>query len=141
MTDVELTKRIFSHDRFVKLIGAEILELDAEKAMVRAPITENCFNANGSAQGGMLYTLADFAFALHANHIHPMTVTQCGHIDYVRAAKPPYVVATAREKVRAGHNTVSEVILCDEAGEIVCVCTFNGFVKDVDEVTLAEKFK
>ncbi len=141
MIDVELTKKIFARDRFVKLIGAEILELSEEKAVVRAPITESCFNANGSAQGGMLYTLADFAFALHANHIHPMTVTQCGHIDYVRAAKPPYVVAEAREKVRAGHNTVSEVILRDATDEIVCICSFNGFVKDVDEVVLAEKFR
>ena len=141
MIDVELTKKIFARDQFVKLIGAEILELSEEKAVVRAPITESCFNANGSAQGGMLYTLADFAFALHANHIHPMTVTQCGHIDYVRAAKPPYVVAEAREKVRAGHNTVSEVILRDATDEIVCICSFNGFVKDVDEVVLAEKFR
>ena len=140
MIDVELTKKIFARDQFVKLIGAEILELSEEKAVVRAPITESCFNANGSAQGGMLYTLADFAFAVHANHIHPMTVTQCGHIDYVRAAKPPYVVAEAREKVRTGHNTVSEVILRDATDEIVCICSFNGFVKDVDEVVLAEKF-
>lgn len=141
MTDVELTKKIFARDQFVKLIGAEILELDTEKAVVRAPITESCFNANGAAQGGMLYTLADFAFAVHANHIHPMTVTQCGHIDYVRAAKPPYITAEAREKVRAGHNTVSEVIMRDALGEIVCVCTFNGFVKDVERALLAEKFR
>ncbi len=141
MTDVELTKKIFDRDSFVKLIGAEIIELDAEKAVVRAPVTEQCFNANGTAQGGMLYTLADFAFAVHANYIHPMTVTQCGHIDYVRPSKPPYVVAEAREKVRAGHNTVSEVILRDASGEIVCVCTFNGFVKDVDRATLVEKFQ
>ena len=141
MTDEELTKKIFEHDNFVKLIGAEILELNTQKAVVRAPISENCFNANGTAQGGMLYTLADFAFAVHANHIHPMTVTQCGHIDYVRAAKPPYVTAEAREKVRAGHNTVSEVILRDASEEVVCVCTFNGFVKDVDRAVLAEKFR
>lgn len=141
MSDEELTKKIFEHDNFIKLIGAEILELTAEKAVIRAPITEQCFNANGTAQGGMLYTLADFTFAVHANHIHPMTVTQGGHIDYVRAAKPPYVIAEAREKVRAGHNTVSEVILRNDAGEIVCVCTFNGFVKDVDSAVLAENFK
>lgn len=141
MSDEQLTKKIFEHDNFIKLIGAEILELTAEKAVIRAPITEQCFNANGTAQGGMLYTLADFTFAVHANHIHPMTVTQGGHIDYVRAAKPPYVIAEAREKVRTGHNTVSEVILRNDAGEIVCVCTFNGFVKDVDRAVIAENFK
>ena len=141
MTDVELTKKIFARDNLVKLIGAEILELTEEKAVVRAAITENSLNANGFAQGGMLYTLADFAFALHANLIHPSTVTQGGRIDYVRAVKPPYVTAEAHEKVRAGHNTVSEVILRDAQDETVCVCTFNGFVKDVDRALLQEKFR
>ena len=141
MTDVELTKRIFDHDQFIKVLGAEILELTEEKAVVRASVTESCFNANATAQGGMLYTLADYTFALHANLLHPMTITQCGHIDYVRSAMPPYVTAEAREKVRAGHNTVSEVILRDATGEIVCVCSFNGFVKDVDRAVLAEKFR
>ena len=137
----KILEEFFKDDGFVKLSGIELVLVDETQAVARAKISREHLNANGCVQGGMLYTLADFAFAVHANHIHPMTVTQGGHIQYVRAAKPPYVVAEARETVRAGHNTVSEVILRDESGEIVCVCTFNGFVKDVDEQVLAEKFK
>ena len=140
MTNEELTKKIFEKDRFIKLIGAEIIEVTEEKAVVRATVTENCFNANGNAQGGMLYTLADFTFAVLANHLHPMTVTQGGQIHYVRAVSSPFVTAEAKEMVRAGHNCVSEVILRDAAGAIVCTCTFNGFVKDVEREKLIERF-
>ncbi len=140
MTDLELTKRFFEDDGFVKLAGIEILEATAEKAVVWAKIDDRHRNANGAVQGGMLYTLADFAFAVLGNHIHPVTVTQVGQISYVKAAMTDEVTATATEKVRAGHTTISEVVIRDKAGQTVCVCTFNGFVKDVDKEALKEKY-
>lgn len=140
MTDEELVKRIFEDDGFVKLSGAEVVEITKEKAVVRADITAQHLNANGSVQGGMLYTLADFAFAILQNFLHPITVTQCGNITYVRAAVTKYITATAVETVRSGHNTVCEVTVRDDKEQIVCVCSFNGFVKDVPMSVLKEKY-
>ena len=141
MTNEEYTRRIFEDDGFVKLLGMEIVSLSENEAIIRAKIKREHLNANGSVQGGMLYAVADFAFAALANHIHPMTVTQGGQIHYVRAAVTEYVTATAKEIVRAGHNTVSEVVVCDDKGQVVCVCSFNGFIKDVDRETWAWKMK
>ncbi len=140
MTDLELIKRFFEGDGFVKLAGIEIVEVTAEKAVVKAKITDAHRNANGAVQGGMLYTLADFAFAVLGNHNHPVTVTQVGQISYVKAAMTDEVTATAIESVRAGHTTISQVVIHDDKGQTVCVCTFNGFVKDVDKEELKAKF-
>lgn len=141
MTDLELLKRFFEDDGFVKLSGIEITEVTDEKAVVKAKIGDAHRNANGAVQGGMLYTLADFAFAVLGNHLHPVTVTQVGQISYVKAAYTDEVTATAREKIRSGHTTVSEVEIKDDKGQVVCVCTFNGFVKDVDKEALKEKYE
>lgn len=141
MTDLELTKRFFQDDGFVKLAGIEIVEVTAEKAVVKAKIDDRHRNANGSVQGGMLYTLADFAFAVLGNHNHPVTVTQVGQISYVKAAITDEVTATARESVRSGHTTVCQVTVQDDKGQTVCICNFNGFVKDVDKETLKEKYE
>ena len=141
MTKEELTRKMFEKDAYVKLSGIEIVEITDESATVRAKIQAEHLNANGAVQGGMLYTLADFAFAVHANHLHPMTVTQGGHISYIRAAITDEVTATAVERVRSGHNTVSEVVVRNSAGETVCICTFNGFVKDVAREELEKKFE
>ncbi len=141
MTDLELTKRIFQDDGFVRLAGVEIVEVTAEKAVVKAKITDEHRNANGCVQGGMLYTVADFAFAVLGNHNHPITVTQVGQISYVKAAKTEEITATAVEKVRAGHTTVCEVTVRDEAGQTVCVCSFNGFVKDTDKAQLKTHYE
>lgn len=140
MTNEELTRKFFEKDAFVKLSGIEIVEITEESATVRARIGAEHLNANGAVQGGMLYTLADFAFAVLSNHLHPMTVTQGGHIHYIRAAVTDEVTATATERIRAGHNTVSDVTIFGKDGETVCVCTFNGFVKDVDREELKRKF-
>lgn len=141
MTNEELTVKYFENDGYVKLSGITLVELTEEKAVASAKIGKEHLNANGSVQGGMLYTIADFAFAVHANFSHPATVTQGGHIQYIRAAVTGEITATARETVRAGHNTVSEVIIRDEKGEIVCVCNFNGFVKDIDRESLRKKYE
>ncbi len=130
MTDLERIKDFFEKDGFVNLAGIEIVEATGEKAVVKAKISDCHRNAAGAVQGGMLYTLADFAFAVLSNFIHPVTVTQVGQISYVRAAMTDEVVATAREITRSGHTSICQVTICDESGQTVCVANFNGFVKE-----------
>ncbi len=132
MTNEEYVQRFFADDGFIKLVGAELVEVNEKKAVVKADIKPHHLNANGSVQGGMLFELGDFAFATLANFLHPMTVTQGGSIQYIKPAVSPYVTATATEIVRNGHNTVSQVLIRDAEENIVCVCSFNGFVKDVE---------
>ena len=126
---VEEIKEYFSRDEFVKSIGVEIVELTAEKAVVKATVKPYHCNANGCAQGGMLYTVADYAFAVLANYLHTASVTQGGHVQYLRPATLETLTFTARETACVGRNTASEVLVTNEAGEIVCVCHFNGFIK------------
>ncbi len=131
MDKLALLKRYFDKDGYVKLSKVEIVEVSKEKAVVSASISKEHLNGNGAVQGGMLYTVADFAFAVLSNYLHPMTVTQNGHISYLKAAFTDTITATAVEKARVGRNTVCEVTVCNADGEIVCMCSFNGFVKDV----------
>ena len=122
-------RKFFEGDKFVKLAGITIESVDETHALVKAEIKDEHLNANGFVQGGMLYTLADFAFAVLANFLRGQTVTQGGHVQYLRPAKTSYITATATEIERVGHNTVSQVIVRDDEEQIVCVCHFNGFVK------------
>jgi acyl-CoA thioesterase len=140
MTDEELVKRIFEDDGYVKLSGLEIVKISADHAIVRANIGKEHCNAMGNVQGGMLYTLADFAFAVQANYLHPITVTQGGHINYIRAAATNSITTVAKETIRSGHNTISEVIIYDDKNEVCCVCSFNGFVKDMDKEELKKQY-
>ena len=130
MSDERLEKlrRYFESDRFVSHSDIEIAEVGDDYAVTAADVLPCHLNAEGAVQGGMIYTLADFAFAVLTNSLHPTTVTQCAHVSYIRAARTARITATARETERAGHNCIVEVIVRDDAGKTVCVCNFNGFV-------------
>ncbi len=126
-------RQFFNKDKFVALAGIQIDSVDDVQATVFANVLPQHLNANGCVQGGMLYTLADFCFAILANYKHPATVTQCGHINYLRPAFTSKLKAQAQEAERVGHIVISNVTVYDDKDEVVCLCQFNGFVKDVDK--------
>ncbi len=138
-SDLEIVKKFFKKDKFVALAGIEIDEVTEEKAVVSAKVEDCHENANGCVQGGMLYTMADFAFAVLSNYKHPATVTQVGSISYLRPAKGKRITAIARESERAGHNSICEVVIKDDNDVTVAIAHFNGFVKDMDKQQLIEK--
>lgn len=140
MDKLELLRQVFAHDKFVGLAGIKLESVDDDKAIVAAEIGAEHLNAGGHVQGGMLYTLADFAFAVISNYLHPVTVTQGGHISYIRPGVTKRVTAEATETVRAGHNTICKVIVRDDGDNIICVCEFNGFVKDITFEEWAERY-
>ena len=130
--DAEKIKAHLAKDKFGQGIGAEIVELTTERAVVNTVVKEDHLNANGVAQGGMIYTIADYAFAALANFLHPATVTQSGRIQYLRPATCGELTFVATETARVGKNCICEVVAKNGTGEIVCVCNFSGFIKEMD---------
>ena len=77
----------------------------------------------------MVDGVADVAVGGVTNMRRPGTVTQTAARTYIRAAYTGRITATAKEIVRSGHNGVVEVTVRDDAGNIVCTGSFNGFIK------------
>ena len=127
-------EKLFQKDRYVALSGIKIEEVGDDYATVGAAVRpDEHMNGVGTVQGGMLYTAADFAFAVLTNMLHPTTVTQTATVTYIRAAKTDRISATARELACSGHNCVVEVVVKDADGEIVCTGSFNGFISGKKE--------
>lgn len=130
MDKLESIKKFFEKDRFVLTNGIEIIELGEDFAVCEANIEDRHLNANDVVQGGMLYTLADFTFAVLANHLHPVTVTQTASITYLSPCKNTKKIrAVAKETALFGHNSVSEVKVYDDKDTVVAIATVNGFRK------------
>lgn len=137
-TDLERIKKFFAKDEYATLSGISIDGVDDERAVVSVKLSSNHYNANGCAQGGLIYTLADFAFAVLSNYKHPATVTQGGDIRYLLPGTGEKLIATAREVARAGRNSVCEVVIENDDGKTVAVAQFNGFIKEMDKQTFWE---
>ena len=85
---LDTLKQFFKKDYFaVDLLGINIEK--AENGICECSIKKRkeLLNANGVMQGGALYTLGDFAFAVASASSGKMAVTSSTTINYVKAGK------------------------------------------------------
>ncbi|MDD4121111.1 MAG: PaaI family thioesterase, partial [Clostridia bacterium] len=130
MKTLEEMKEFFKRDRFVAASGIEIIEVNDNYAICKAEISDKHLNAGDMVQGGMLFTICDFAFAVITNYHHPETISQTGFISFINACVgAKYITATAREMTKTRHNCVGEVTVHDDKGKVICISQFNGFIR------------
>jgi acyl-CoA thioesterase len=79
-------------------------------------------NGHGTCHGGMLFTLADSAFALACNSYGDTTVAASGSIDFLLPAhEGDELTAVARELWRTKRNGIYEVQICNQSGAVVAL--------------------
>jgi acyl-CoA thioesterase len=77
--------------------------------------------------GGVIFTLADFAFAVCANNIHVVTVAQQISINYLSAPKGERLIATAKCIKSGKTSSVIQVTVSDDTGRDIALFTGTGF--------------
>lgn len=87
-------------------------------------------NAGGYVQGGVLFTLADLAFAAATNSHGTLTVTSTANITFTRKASAGIISAQAQELVNSRHVPFCEVRVTDDAGNLLAIFTASGYRKE-----------
>ncbi len=126
--DLAQTRVFFRSDRFAtECAGAEILEIGERYAKCALTVAPQHCNAIGRPMGGVVFTLADFCFAVAANHETHSTVSQAAQVTFLGAAKGRTLIAEAR-CIRSGRTTcLYQVEIADELGTQVAFVTVNGY--------------
>ena len=129
-TPLERARSYFQADRFAtQALGAQIDEVREGYARCSLRLEEKHRNAQGAVMGGVLFTLADFAFAVASNLDHPPTVSLCSQIAFLAPPAGDTLCAVA-SVVRDGRSTCFyRVTVTDERGAIAAEVTVSGFVK------------
>lgn len=122
-------KAFFAADRFAVANGIEILEATPGYARCTCPILPQHLNAGGAVQGGMLFTLADFTFAVAANAGGVPTVTLDGTVSFLRPAKGKELIATAKELHSGKTICHYQVEITDDLGSKVAILSATGYQK------------
>ncbi len=126
---LEEIKTFFAADRFAMENGIKIIEATPGYARCTCPILPQHLNAGGTVQGGMLFTLADFTFAVAANAGGLPTVTLDGAISFLRPAKGNMLIAIARE-IHTGKTICHyQVEITDDLGSRIAVLSATGYQK------------
>lgn len=127
MRDINEVREAFYGDAFAtQTTGVELLEIGPCYTKCRLQLSEKHLNAIGTAMGGAIYTLADFAFAVAANMEVLNTVTAGSNISFINPSKGDVLYAEAK-CIKDGRTLVFyEVTITDEFENIVSVVNFTG---------------
>ena len=128
--DTQVLKDFFLHDEFARQNGIELVEIAEGYAKTQVCIEPRHLNANGYVQGGVLFTLADLAFAAATNSHGTLTVTSTANITFVHGAKGGIITAQAQEMVNNHRLPFCKVLILDETGNLLAVFTASGYRKE-----------
>lgn len=129
MPSLEEIRATFAADRFATdAAGCEIRLAEPGHAICAMKLQPHHRNAAGTPQGGAIFTLADFAFAVAVNAFaENVTVSLQHDITFLSPAKGSEVLAEAT-CIRAGRSTCFyTVTVTDDLGATVASMTVNGF--------------
>ena len=114
-------KEFFKHDRFATGAGAELMLVEPGHAIARMKFEPRHHNAIGTAQGGAIFTLADFAFAAAVNSRGHVAVAINCSITFMKAVTDGVLTAEAREETRNPKLGAVTVRVTDAAGDVVAI--------------------
>jgi acyl-CoA thioesterase len=104
--------------------GVSIDDAREGYALVRMTLRDDMLNGHRSAHGGMIFALADTAFAYACNSRNENTVAQNATISFLAPAQVGDVlIAEAREVSRSGRSGVYQVSVKSVAGAVIAEFT------------------
>lgn len=134
MTPDETARRsaaaLFATDRVPQSLGISIFSVSPGRATLTMTVTDTMTNGHGLCHGGLLFTLADCAFAYACNTYRTRAVAQNCFITFVAPAHSGMtLIATAEERHRSERSGIYDVTIRTEAGDIVA--EFRGHSRTV----------
>jgi acyl-CoA thioesterase len=97
-------------DEASRMLGIEVVEHSAGRATTRMTVRPDMVNGHDIAHGGLVFALADTAFACACNGWGPPTVAAGADISFVRPARNGDLLeAEARMRSRSGRSGIYDV--------------------------------
>ena len=112
-------KRIFKSDKYAELSNIELLTAGLGHATAKMTLHPHHLNALKTVQGGAIFTLADFAFAVACNSHGTMAVALDVSIVFMKAATTGILWAGAKEISRNFKVGLYVVEIKDDQGDLV----------------------
>jgi len=116
----------FQNDRFAVTTGVQLLEAGKGSCKASLKIEDRHLNAAGVVQGGAIFTLADFAFAVAANSRGQLALAINVNISFLCGKSEGTLYATATEVAEPRRIGAYDVLITDEQGTVIA--RFNGLV-------------
>lgn len=122
---------MYARDAAAKSLGITIDEVGSGFARLTMEVVPSMVNGHDFVHGGLIFTLADTAFAYACNSRNERNVALGAHISFVAPGSVgARLTAVAHERSRAGRTGVFDVEVRDESGATIAL--FRGTSYRID---------
>ena len=119
---------MYRRDLAAQAQGITVEAIGPGHAICRMAVREGMLNGHATCHGGLVFTLADTAFAYACNACNRATVALACQISYIAPARQGDILtATAREQSRTGRTGVYDVEVRRADGTIVALFRGNAY--------------
>ena len=114
----------FKRDKFAGYCGIKLVECKPGHAIAQVDIEKHHLNGVNVVHGGLLFTLADFAFAAAVNAYGFVTLSVSSSISYFDKSETGIIMAEAKELSRSNKLINCDVSIKHESG--LMLANFKG---------------
>ena len=113
---------LFARDRASQALGMRITGVGPGRARVVMTVRADMVNGHAICHGGIVFALADSAFAFACNSRNESTVAAAAAVDFLAAAREgDELTAEASEVWAGGRNGIYEIIVSNQRGERIAL--------------------
>lgn len=111
---------MMQRDRASAMLGMVVLRDEPGRAVVRMTVRADMTNGFSITHGGLVFALADTAFAIACNEDEHVTVAAGADIAFLKATREGQTLtAEARRRTVSGRSGVYDVTVTDDGGDVV----------------------
>jgi acyl-CoA thioesterase len=131
-------RAMYDADNASRALGMVLDEIRPGLARMRMTVRGDMINGHDLCHGGLIFTLADSAFAFACNARNQVTVAAGAEIHFISSAKKgETLVAVARERAGAGRSGIYDIEVSDSAsGRLIAL--FRGRSHRIEGVIVKE---
>ncbi len=118
----QAAQALYERDRASQALGMRLLAVGPGWARVAMTVRPDMVNGHDVCHGGLVFALADSAFAFACNSHNENTVAAAAAIDFLAAARAgDELTAQASELWRTRRNGIYEIAVSNQRGERVAL--------------------
>lgn len=123
-------KSMWENDNCSRALGIELVSVNPGQAVLQLLVREDMLNGHGTCHGGILFTLADSAFAFACNSYNQCCVAQHCSVSFLQPVNAGQrLTATATERSRLDRSGIYDVVVSLDDAQVVA--EFRGLSRTV----------
>jgi len=119
---------MYANDAASQMLGITIQSDQPGCAKACMSVREDMTNGHAICHGGLLFTLADSAFAYASNNTNKNTVASGCTIEFIAPAlQGDELTAVATERTRSGRTSVYDIEIFNQRDELIALFRGKGY--------------